>query len=186
MRALRTILWAAVVLLTGACGSGADGPQPVPADALPGEPGEVVELDAAIVAGDAIDFAALEDLLEDAGFAGGTQRVFSQSEGPRQQRSLARMLAFSDADGARRYLDWLQDHMDEVIGTSELLDPPDVQGAAFLAVSSGDCDCPKPTEVFLAAWRKGSTVLSLEVGGEGVAPQDVQALVTQLDEGVSV
>ena len=179
------IVGAALGLLVGACGSGAAAPDPIPADALPGEPGEVVELDPTFVAGDAIDDAALEDLLEDAGFAGGTQRVFAQSEGRRKQRSLARVLAFSDADGAERYLDWLEEHVDEVIGTAELLDPPDVPGARFLAVSSGACACPKPTEVYLAAWRDGSTVFTLEVGGEGVDPDDVGALAAELDEGIA-
>jgi hypothetical protein len=182
------IVWlalATLTLVTAACGSGAAAPDPVPADALPGDAGEVVELDATFVAGDAIDFAELESILEDAGFAGGTQRVFSQSEVGRPQRSLARVLAFGDAAGAQAYLGWLEGHLDEVIGTAELLDPPEVPGAAFLAISQPECLCPKATPVYLAAWAKGPTVLTLEVGGKGVESADVHELVTTLDGAVA-
>jgi len=181
------IVWlalATLTLVTAACGSGAAAPDPVPADALPGAAGEVVELDASFVAGDAIDFAELESILEEAGFAGGTQRVFSQSQVGRPQRSLARVLAFGDAAGAQAYVGWLEDHLDEVIGTAELLDPPEVPGAAFLAISQPECLCPKATPVYLAAWAKGSTVLTLEVGGKGVESADVHELVTTLDGSV--
>lgn len=179
-----TILVLAVSTALASCGSEAAAPQPLASDALPGEPGESVELDATFVAGDAIDFAELEELLSDAGFEGGTQRVFAQSEGDRQQRSLARALAFGDADGAQTYLGWLEDHVDEVIGTAELLDPPDLPGVAFLAVSDSDC-CPKATDVYLVAWRKGSTVVSLEVGGDGVDEELVVSLARQLDGAVA-
>lgn len=180
-----SVALATMALLAVACGSGVEAPDPLPADALPGEAGEVVELDAAFVARDAIDVAELEVLLENAGFAGGTQRAFSQTEGARQQRSLARILAFGDAAGAQEYLGWLQDHVDEVIGAAELLEPPDVPGAAFLALSEpGDC-CPKATNVYLVAWRKGSTVLTLEVGGNGVDEVAVGELAQTLDGSVS-
>jgi hypothetical protein len=182
------IVWlalATLTLVTAACGSGVAAPDPVPADALPGKAGEVIELDANFVAGDAIDFAELESILEDAGFAGGTQRVFSQSEVGRPQRSLARVLSFGDEAGAQAYLGWLEDHLDEVIGTAELLDTPEVPGAAFLAISQPECLCPKATPVYLAAWAKGSTVLTLEVGGKGVRSADVHELVTTLDGSVT-
>jgi len=174
-----------IALSAVACGSGGDPPSPVAADALPGEAGDVVELDTTFVAGDAIDFAELEGILEDAGFAGGTQRVFAQSQGARQQRSLARVLAFADADGAQAYLDWLEEHVDEVIGTAELLDPPDLPGVAFLALSDSDC-CPKATRVYLVAWRRDSSVLTLEVGGDGVDEDLVAELARDLDGAVTL
>ena len=175
----------ASALLAAACDSDATAPDPVPADALPGQVGEIVELDAASVAGDATDAGELGSLLADAGFAGGTQRTFSQTERGRPQRSLARILAFGDAAGARAYLAWLEDHLDEVIGTAELIGPPDVPGAAFLALSEPECLCPKATDVYLAAWAKDSTVLTLEVGGKGVELADVQELVATLDDAVA-
>ena len=179
------LLLVAWTLLAAACGSGPVVPDPVPADALPGQVGGIVELDAASVAGDAVDPHELEALLEEVGFAGGTQRVFSQTEGARPQRSLARLLTFGDPAGAQAYLAWLEDHLDEVIGTAELLEPPDVTGRAFLALSEPECLCPKATEVYLAAWAKGSTVLTLEVGGKGVKLADVHQFVATLDGAVS-
>jgi len=71
-----------------------------------------------------------------------------------------------------------------VIGTAELLDPPEVPGATFLAISQPECLCPKATPIYLAAWAKGSTVLTLEVGGKGVELADVHELVATLDGSV--
>lgn len=144
-----------------------------------------MELDTSSVASDTEDFDELEALLADIGFEGGTERRFGQSQGPRQQRALARVLAFEDPFGAQAYLDWLRDHVDEVIGPAELLDPPAVLGTGFLALSEpGDC-CPKATNVYLAAWIKGSKVLTLEVGGDGVQPAEVRELATTFDGSVS-
>jgi hypothetical protein len=157
----------------------------VPADALPGEGGEIVPLDTDLIVRDAIDAAELESLLEGAGFAGGTQRTFSQTQGTRPQRSLARILAFGDPAGARAYVAWLEEHLDEVIGTAELLEPPAVDGEAFLAISEPDCLCPKAADVYLAAWARGSTVLTLEVGGKGVRIADVQKLAVAFDRAVA-
>jgi len=182
---IASVAVAALTLVVASCGASASGLAPVPPDALPGDPGDVVELDATLVARDAIDPASLEALLEDAGFEGGTQRVFSQTEGTRPQRSLARILTFGDAAGARAYVAWLEDHLDEVIGSAELLEPPDVPGAAFLALSEPECLCPKATDVYLAAWAKGSTVLTLEVGGKGVEPAAVEELVATFDRAVA-
>jgi hypothetical protein len=94
------------------------------------------------------------------------------------------VLAFGSPEGADSYLGWLRDHVDEVIGTAELLDPPALPGGSLLALSEpGDC-CPKATDVYLIAWRKGSSVLSLEVGGEAVDEALVTDLAMTLDRAV--
>lgn len=183
MLARRALAVTIIALSTVSCGSGTAAPDPVPATALPGEPGEPEEVDASLLASDAIDFAELEALLEDEGFAGGTQRVFAQSQGARQRRSLARVLSFTDADGAQTYLGWLEEHVEEVIGPVDLLDPPDLPGVAFLALSDSDC-CPKATEVYLVAWRRDSTVVTLEVGGDGLDEGLVADLAQDLDAAV--
>ena len=182
----RTANLVAIGLLAAACGSGVAALEPLARDALPGEPGKVVELDSTSVADDAIDVAGLESLLGDAGFAGGTQRGFAESWGARRQWSLARVLAFADEEGAQTYLDWLEDHVGEVIGTTaELLEPPDFPDVAFLALSEpGNC-CPKATNVYLVAWRKGSTVVTLEVGGNGVHEAAVADLAATLDASLA-
>lgn len=185
----KTILALATTLMVAACGPGSGAPElpppaPLAPDALPWRAGEIVELDAASVAEDAVRVADLEAILTEAGFAGATQRVFANARGARQQHSLARVLAFADASGAQAYLDWLREHVDEVIGTAEFLEPPDPLGFAFLALSDTDC-CPKATEVYLAAWRRGSTVLTLEVGGDGLNEALVASLAEDLDRAVT-
>jgi hypothetical protein len=152
----------------------------VPEDASRRRAGGALDADRIAGCGRRRDLTAL---LEDR-VRGGTERRFSQTQ-DRPQRSLARILAFDDADGARTYLAWLEDHLDEVIGPAELLVPPDVDGVAFLALSEPECLCPKATDVYLAAWAKGSTVLTLEVGGKGVETADVQALVKAFDLAVA-
>ena len=184
MRARQTIVGAAIAMFAVGCNSGvATAPPPLPPDALPGAAGDAVRLDTAVIAGDAVDPEQLKGVLEDAGFEGGTQRAFSQTEGMRRQRSVARVLGFVDAQGAETYLGWLRDHVDEVIGTAELQDPPDLPGVAFLAHSDPDC-CPKASPVYLVAWRHGSTVLTLEVGGDGIDETTVADLAATLDGSV--
>ncbi|MEX2406242.1 MAG: hypothetical protein WD834_02795, partial [Actinomycetota bacterium] len=103
----RAVLAVLVGLLLAACGSAASGPGAIPADALPGIAGEAIRLDAAAVAVDADDTTELETLLADAGFVAGAERSFGQVDGGRK-RALARVLVFDQADGARRYVEWLQ------------------------------------------------------------------------------
>jgi hypothetical protein len=173
-----------VVLLSVACAADPAPPAPVASDALPGQAGDLVELDPRRLSTDAVDAQALVTLLESAGFVGGTQRAFSQSDGPRAQRSLVRVLGFADVDGARTYLAWLRDHIDEVIGKAELVEPPGLPAEGLLAVATSAC-CPKATDVHLAAWLRGSTVVTLEVGGEGIDLGIVQDLAATLDEEVT-
>src|SRR4029450_12914695 len=77
--------------------SGTTGPthvlEPIPPRALPGESADPPDLDAASIASDAVDVAALEGLLDRAGFVGGTQRQFSRVRNGRR-RILARVLMF--------------------------------------------------------------------------------------------
>lgn len=179
----RSVAVSVAALLMFACGSSAPAPEPVPVDALPGEAGDAVPLDAATVAADAIDFAGLETLLGEAGFVGGSQRTFAQLDGGRR-RALARILVFDHAEGARGYLGWLEDHVAEVIGDAQPLETPNLPGAGFSAVSEPNACCPNSTRVFFAAWSDGATVLTLEVGGDGVRPERVGELASMLDDAV--
>lgn len=180
----RPVLGIVAGLLLAACGSqAASGPRAIPADALPGIAGEAVRLDAAAVAVDAADTAQLESLLADAGFVAGAERSFGQVDGGRK-RALARVLVFDRADGARRYVAWLEDHVDELIGDSESLRLPQLPGAKFLVVNEPDACCPRETPVYLTAWGSGATVVTLEVGGVGVEPADVKTLASQLDAAI--
>lgn len=152
----------------------------IPSNALPGLAGDAIRLDTRAVAVDAVDVVALESLLRDAGFVGGSQRAFAQLDGGRQ-RALVRVLVFERPEGAHRYLGWLEDHVDEVIGDAEHLEPPNVRGAGFLLVHEPSACCPKATRVYLTAWEDAGTVVTLEVAGDGVRPTDVGELATMAD-----
>jgi hypothetical protein len=80
-----------------------EGLTPLPEAALPGSPADAVELDAAAISVDAVDVAGLASLLDDAGFVGGTERLFSRAL-PGRRRTLARALVFETAQGAQLYL----------------------------------------------------------------------------------
>jgi len=170
-------------LLLAACGSEASGPRAIPADALPGVAGEAIRLDAAAVAVGADDASELQTLLADAGFVAGAERSFGRVDGGRK-RALARVLVFDQADGAGRYVAWLEDHVDELIGDAQSLEPPQVAGARFLVFHEPSACCPRETPVYLAAWGSGGTVVTLEVGGVGVEPADVKTLASQLEAAI--
>jgi hypothetical protein len=179
----RPILGALVGLLLAACGSAASGPRAIPADALPGVAGDAIRLDAAAVAVGADNTAELEALLAGAGFVAGAERSFGKVDGGRK-RALARVLVFDEAEGASRYVAWLEDHTDQLIGDTESLGAPQLPGARFLVVHEPNACCPRETPVYLAAWGSGATVVTLEVGGVGVEASDVKTLASQLDAAI--
>lgn len=156
---------------------------PIPADALPGRPSKVVELDAAGLAADSIDTASLETLLEDAGFVAGTERRFSETADGRR-RVTARVLAFATAEGAERYIAWLESHVAELIGDAEVIQDSRTPagGAVFVHEPSGCCHLE--TRLFLGAWQHDATVLSLKVGGQSVGLAMVLRFVSMLDAAV--
>jgi hypothetical protein len=178
---------AALTLLAGlvasACGSEPPRLEPIPATALPGAAAEPVELDAATLAVEAIDFAELESLLKDAGFVAGTQRLFSRNQGGRR-RVLARVLAFETAGGAERYLQWLRTHADEVIGDAATNADVEIPAGGTVFEHEPDPCCHNETRIFLAVWNRGSTVFTLEVGGQAASASDVPELSTGLDAAV--
>lgn len=176
-----------LTLLTGlvasACGAEPVVLEPIPATALPGSAAEPVELDAATLAVDAIDLAELESLLEDAGFVAGTQRLFSRSHGGRR-RILARVLTFETPGGSERYLEWLRSHADEVIGDAATTADVEIPAGGTVFEHEPDPCCHNETPIFLAVWSRGSTVFTLEVGGQAARASDVPELITGLDAAV--
>jgi hypothetical protein len=155
---------------------------PIPADALPGAAAAPVQLDAATLAADAADVTGLRALLDQSGFIGGTQRLFSRVQHGRR-RLVARELTFASRSGAGDYLGWLGDHVDEVIGDAQLNGNLSIPDGAVYEHQPNPC-CHNDTRIFLAAWGHGDTVLTLEIGGEGARASDVVALVRELDGAV--
>lgn len=184
-----------VPLLTSACGSDpptslptpssdpAEFVEVIPATALPGAPADPVDLDAAAIAADAVDAVGLESLLNQAGFVGGTQRQFSRVRAGRR-RILARVLSFETPLGAARYLEWLTDHANDVIGEAAPNAGLAVPRDGVIFVHEPDPCCHNETRSFLAMWHDGSTVVTIEIAGEGARESDVPELLSQLDAAV--
>jgi hypothetical protein len=157
--------------------------EPIPATALPGAPADPVSLDAAAIAVDAVDVAGLEVLLDEAGFVGGTQRQFSRARSGRR-RIMARVLRFETSEGAARYLEWLRGHADEVIGDAAPNAGLTVPRDGVIFVHEPNPCCHNETRGFLAMWHDGSTVVTIEIAGEGARASDVPELLSQLDAAV--
>jgi hypothetical protein len=180
----------AVLLVTGllaaSCGSEprshpqASGIKPIPAEALPGRAGPPVELDASRVSADAVDIDELETLLSDAGFVAGTQRQFSRTVGGRRT-TLARVLVFESSPGAQAYLGWLADHVGDVIGNAQPIDGLSVPDGAIVFIHEPNPCCHSETRLVLAAWKDGTTVMTLQLGGQVVRTRAVPELVSRLD-----
>lgn len=157
--------------------------QPIPSTALPGNTADPTDLDASSIASDAVDVAALEALLDQAGFVGGTQRQFSRVHGGRR-RILARVLTFETPLGASTYVAWLRDHGDEVIGKAAPSDDLRVPRHGVVLVHEPNPCCHNETRMFLAMWHDGSTVVTIQIAGEGARETDVPELLSQLDAAV--
>ena len=157
--------------------------EPIPATALPGHPADPIDLDAGSVAVDAVDVAGLETLLDEAGFVGGTQRQFSRVRGGRR-RILARVLSFETREGAAAYVAWLRDHAEEVIGDAAPNTGLDAPRGGIVFVHQPNPCCHNETRYFLAMWREGPTVVTIEIAGEGARGSDVPELLSQLDSAV--
>jgi hypothetical protein len=157
--------------------------EPIPPTALPGNSADPTDLDAASIASDAVDVAALERLLDRAGFVGGTQRQFSRVRNGRR-RILARVLTFETPEGASAYVAWLRDHGDEVIGKATPSADLRVPRHGVVLVHEPNPCCHNETRIFLAMWHEGSTVVTIQIAGEGARETDVPELLSQLDAAV--
>ena len=135
-----------------------DGPHPRarahPTEGPARDSADPTDLDAASIASDAVDVAALEGLLDQAGFVGGTQRQFSRVRNGRR-RILARVLMFQTP---RRRLRLRRvaagDHGDEVIG--EAAPTADLRALApgVVLVHEPNPCCHNETRMFLAMWHE--------------------------------
>jgi len=157
--------------------------EPIPATALPGHPADPIDLDAGSVAMDAVDVAGLEAMLGKAGFVGGTQRQFSRVRGGRR-RIVARVLSFETPGGAAAYVAWLRDHADEVIGDAAPNAGLRAPGHGVVLVHEPNPCCHNETRMFLAMWHRGSTVVTLQIAGEGARESDVPDLLARLDAAI--
>jgi hypothetical protein len=157
--------------------------EPIPAEALPGRAAQPTELDVREISMDAVDVDELEALLESAGFLAGTERRFSRTVGGRRM-TLARILVFDTVRGAKAYLGWLEDHVDDVIGNSRPVDGLSVPDGTIVFVHEPNPCCHSETRLVLAAWNEGDTVKTLELGGQVVNTSVVPELISSLERAV--
>jgi len=166
-----------------ACGSNtpeAPPPRP-PADLLPGSSARSDPLDLETLSEDALDPAALAELLDEASFEAGSQRSFSVRGGPVRQ-VVARVVRFGSPEGAADYLGWLRSHATDVLGEGARREEPlelSTSSVVFFH-EPGGC-CPNTLFWWLAAWARGDHVLTLQVGGAEADRQPVDELATGLD-----
>ena len=194
---VRVVARGVVLLVAASCASpdsdtgSAPGPSPgssdvelhIPEGALPGTSARVVELELAVLANDAIDPANLELLLVDAGFVAGTERTFSGTAAGRR-RATARVLAFETPAGAERYVNWLADHVQELIGEAQIVRDAETTGGTIVFVHEPSGCCHLETKLFLGVWRRGATVITLKLAGQGVHLATMIGFASRLDAAV--
>jgi len=164
---------ATAVFLATACASApaSDGsiaggatPPVLPASALPRMTSDATSVDADHVANEVTHPDELRALLDDAGLVRAAQRSFGGGSGA-FSRVVARGLVFETEEGAAAFVSWFGKHAPQQIITSERISPtgtPD-DVIAFRHLPDGCCHNDVP--VFLAAWQRGESVLTLHAGG---------------------
>lgn len=160
-------------------------PPPPPADLLPGSSVHTDRLDLETLAEDALDPAALAELLEGARFESASQRSFSVRAGPVRQ-VVARVVRFDSPEGAADYLGWLRSHASDVLGEGARREEPlelSTSSAVFFHEPGGCCP-NKALFWWLAAWARGDHVLTLQVGGAVPDRKPVDELANGLDAAV--
>jgi hypothetical protein len=171
---------AIVGLALSACASGAARPPTPPEDIVSGlRAATATELASDAVAADALHAGELRTLLEDAGFESAVERSYSGPNGA-VRRVDVRVVRFSSADGAERYLSWLQAHVEDVIGQADPAAALEIPPASVFLHLPGGC-CPKDPSVALAAWRDGRDVLRVIVSGPGADGQTASTFIVRVE-----
>ena len=122
-------------------------------------------------------------MLDDSGFEGATELV-GADRAAGVHRAAVRAVAFTDAEGADRYLRWMQEHAGEVIGDARAVGSVDVASAdAVIGIfrhEPGDC-CPKATVEYLTAWREDDVVVVLQLAGPTIDIDDVFTAAARIE-----
>jgi hypothetical protein len=163
-------------------------PSPPPTltdDALPGYVVHRRDLDAAALARDALEPAALASLLGEVGFDGGSEARFTARREPLTE-VVARVLRFEDAAGAAAYLGWFAAHGADLLGSETVTARTPRAVPDGVAFAHGICDgCTKDTFQYVVAWTRGAYAITLRVGGPAAGPRAAEPLAASLDERVT-
>ena len=138
----------------------------LPASALPGMTSVRSSVDVDRLTNEVAHADELRGLLEEAGFVSAEQRSFGGGTGA-FSRVLARGLTFDSSAGADSYLEWFAENAHEEILTSRRISPTGVGSDVVVFHHRPDACCHNDVPAYMAAWRHGSSVLYLHVGGHG-------------------
>jgi hypothetical protein len=164
---------AAAALLLSACASAAPADDPLttgtrppilPASALADMTSDLMSVDADHLANEVTHPDDLRTLLDDAGLARAAQRSFGGGRGA-FSRVVARGLVFETEEGAAAFVAWFGDHAPQQIITSERISPTGTPDGVIVFHHLPDGCCHNDVPVFLAAWQRGDSVLTLHAGG---------------------
>ncbi|MEZ0234318.1 MAG: hypothetical protein ACAH81_05135 [Actinomycetota bacterium] len=164
---------AVAVLLAPACASApaTDGsiaagvtPPVLPTSALPRMTSDATSVDADHLANEVTHPDELRTLLDDAGLVRAAQRSFGGGRGA-FSRVVARGLVFETEEGAAAFVSWFGDHASQQIITSERISPSGIPDGVIVFRHLPDGCCHNDVPVFLAAWQRGESVLTLHAGG---------------------
>ena len=117
------------------------------------------------------------------GFEGGSERTFSKVAGGRR-RLLARVLEFETATGAQRYVRWVSDHVEELIGEADVDPSLEAPAGGAVYVHEPDPCCHNDSRIFLAVWIEEGRAITLEIAGPSARAADVAELASRLDAAV--
>jgi hypothetical protein len=137
------------------------------------------ELDAGALADDALDRNALAALLRRSGFRGGAENEYS-GRTETFNHVVSRVLVFEEPSGARAYLGWLQANASDIVGKVAWQKPLALGEDGTIVLQAG-CGCHSDLPTYLAAWRRGDSVVTLLADGSGVNRARFEALARELD-----
>lgn len=179
----------ALVLGLGACSgsspseptAGIGAPPVLRASALPGMDTIVSEVDAEGIAQEVVHPDELLTVLDEAGFARSRERSFTTGTGA-FSRVIARGLTFGTDAGAAKYLAWFGERAGEEIIRAERIRPAGLPTGLVVFRHLPDGCCHNDVPVFLAAWQRGPTVLTLHAGGRKANAGAFADLISAYDE----
>jgi hypothetical protein len=160
----------------------AEGPTPpvLPAAALPRMTSDVRSVDADHLINEVTQPDDLRTLLDDAGFLGARQRSFGGGRGA-FSRVEARGIAFETDEGAAAFVSWFGEHAPQQIITSKRISPAGVPEGVIVFRHLPDGCCHNDVPVFLAAWQRGDSVLTLHAGGRRANMRAFVELISSYD-----
>jgi hypothetical protein len=189
MRMRRIAVIVALALGLGAClGGSPEGPTAgvaapavLRASSLPRMDSVASEMDAEGIAAEVVHPDELIAVLDGAGFVRSRERSFTTGTGA-FSRVIARGLAFETDAGAADYLAWFSERAGEEIVSAERIKLARLPAGVVVFRHLPNGCCHNDVPVFLAAWQRGSTVLTLHAGGRKANASAFVDLVSAYDE----